>query len=60
MARSGRGAVTRAPSYPTYTPPPRPSPAGYSAYDSYEAEKNKSFKSVHFSFFMLARELTIA
>lgn len=45
MARSGRAAVARAPSYPTYTPPPRPSPAGYSAYDSYEAEKNKSFKT---------------
>ena len=55
MARSGRAAVARAPSYPTYTPPPRPSPAGYSAYDSYEAEKNKSFKSVHFSSFLSLR-----
>ncbi|KAL2053221.1 hypothetical protein ABVK25_006546 [Lepraria finkii] len=43
MSRSGRGAVPRAPSYPTYTPPPRP--AGLSTYDSYEAEKNKSFKT---------------
>lgn len=59
MARTGRGAVTRAPSYPTYTPPPRPSPAGYSAYDSYEAEKNKSFKSAQFPSFMLPRGLTL-
>lgn len=44
MARSGRSAVPRAPSYPTYTPPHRP--AGLSTYDSYEAEKNKSFKFV--------------
>lgn len=43
MSRSGRGAVPRAPSYPTYTPPPRS--AGPSTYDSYEAEKNKSFKT---------------
>ena len=45
MSRSGRGAVPRAPSYPTYTPPPRP--AGLSTYDSYEAEKSKSFKFVN-------------
>ncbi|KAL6720421.1 coatomer subunit delta [Lecanora helva] len=43
MSRSGRGATPRAPSYPTYTPPSRP--AGLSTYDSYEAEKNKSFKT---------------
>lgn len=47
MARSGRSATPRAPSYPTYTPPPRP--AGLSTYDSYEAEKNKTFKLVHLS-----------
>ncbi|KAL8657993.1 MAG: hypothetical protein Q9226_001377 [Calogaya cf. arnoldii] len=43
MARSGRGAVPRAPSYPTYTPPPRTSVTD--PYDTYEAEKNKSFKT---------------
>lgn len=45
MSRSGRTAAPRAPSYPTYTPPPQP--VGLSTYDSYEAEKNKSFKLVH-------------
>lgn len=45
MSRSGRAATPRAPSYPTYTPPPRP--AGLSPYDSYEAEKNKSSKLVY-------------
>ena len=44
MSRSSRGALPRGPSYPTYNPPPRP--AGLSTYDSYEAEKNKSFKYV--------------
>ena len=44
MARSGRGVAPRAPSYPTYTPPSRP--VGIDTYDSYEAEKNKSFKYV--------------
>ncbi|KAI9721709.1 MAG: hypothetical protein M1812_002043 [Candelaria pacifica] len=43
MQRSGRNAVSRAPSYPTYTPPTRPSVPD--TYDSYEAEKNKSFKN---------------
>ncbi|KAL8759269.1 MAG: hypothetical protein Q9199_000882 [Rusavskia elegans] len=43
MARSGRGAVPRTPSYPTYTPPPRTSVAD--SYDTYEAEKNKSYKT---------------
>ncbi|MCJ1274569.1 hypothetical protein MMC21_002365, partial [Puttea exsequens] len=43
MSRSGRGAGPRAPSYPTYTPPPRA--PGLGTYDSYEAEKNKSFKA---------------
>ncbi|KAL8703308.1 MAG: hypothetical protein Q9201_003499 [Fulgogasparrea decipioides] len=43
MARSGRGAVPRTPSYPTYTPPSRPTVTD--SYDTYEAEKNKSFKS---------------
>lgn len=45
MSRNNRGAAPRAPSYPTYTPPPRP--AGHNTYDSYEAEKNKSFKLVN-------------
>ena len=44
MSRSGRGALARGPSYPTYTPPPRP--AGISTYDSYEAEKVKSYKYI--------------
>lgn len=44
MSRNGRSAVPRAPSYPTYSPPTRP--AGLSTYDSYEAEKSKSFKQV--------------
>lgn len=48
MARSGRGVVPRTPSYPTYTPPPRSS--GQDTYDSYEAERNKSFKSVQYYF----------
>ncbi|KAL9102888.1 MAG: hypothetical protein Q9163_002011 [Psora crenata] len=43
MSRSSRGAAARAPSYPTYTPPPRT--VGPSTYDSYEAEKNKSSKA---------------
>ncbi|KAK4696430.1 coatomer subunit delta, partial [Lecanoromycetidae sp. Uapishka_2] len=43
MSRSGRSAVPRAPSFPTYNPPPRA--PGLSTYDSYEAEKNKSFKT---------------
>jgi len=43
MARSsGRNAVPRTPSYPTYTPPSRP--AVTDTYDSYEAEKNRSAK----------------
>ena len=42
MSKSGRGAATRAPTYPAYTPTPR-APA-QSTYDSYEAEKKKSFK----------------
>jgi len=40
-ARSGRGAP-RTPNYPTYTAPSRPTPA--ETFDSYEAEKNKTFK----------------
>ena len=44
ISRSGRGAVPRAPSYPTYTPPPRT--PGQSSYGSYEAEKNKAYKCV--------------
>lgn len=42
MSRGGRGAIPRAPSYPTYQAPQR-APA-QSSYDSYEAEKNKSSK----------------
>jgi len=42
MARSGRPAAPRTPSYPTYTPPVRASVPD--TYDSYEAEKNKSFR----------------
>ncbi|KPM46300.1 Coatomer subunit delta [Neonectria ditissima] len=42
-ARSGGrpGGMPRTPTYPTYTPPSRTSAAD--TYDSYEAEKNKSF-----------------
>ncbi|KAL8761853.1 MAG: hypothetical protein Q9184_002056 [Pyrenodesmia sp. 2 TL-2023] len=43
MARSGRGAVPRTPSYPAYTPPSQP--ATTDSYATYEAEKNKSFKT---------------
>lgn len=43
MARSGRSAVPRTPSYPVYTPPPRPTT--HDNYDSYEAEKNRSYKA---------------
>jgi hypothetical protein len=43
-ARSGRGAVPRTPVYPTYTPPTRSAVAD--TYDSYEEEKNKSYKYV--------------
>jgi hypothetical protein len=39
-ARSGRG-IPRTPVYPTYTPPARTNASD--SYDSYEAEKNKSF-----------------
>jgi hypothetical protein len=39
-ARSGRG-MPRTPVYPTYTAPSRPSAT--ESYDTYEAEKNKSF-----------------
>jgi hypothetical protein len=41
-ARSARaGGMPRTPVYPTYTPPARSS--GPDTYDSYEAEKNKTF-----------------
>ena len=43
MSRSGRGNMSRPPTYPTYTPPPRTT--NVSSYDSYEAEKSKSMKS---------------
>ncbi|KAI5212506.1 hypothetical protein E4T38_00518 [Aureobasidium subglaciale] len=41
--RSGRANMPSAPSYPTYTPPPT-QPAVTDTYDSYNAEKNKSFQ----------------
>ncbi|EEH15968.2 hypothetical protein PABG_06055 [Paracoccidioides brasiliensis Pb03] len=40
-ARSGRGVTPRAPSYPVYSPPTRPTPT--EAINSYEAEKKKTF-----------------
>lgn len=45
MTRSGRGpgGVPRTPTYPTYTPPPT-QPAMTESYDSYNAEKNKTFQ----------------
>ncbi|KAJ5167311.1 Coatomer subunit delta [Penicillium canariense] len=39
--RTGRGVPPRAPNYPIYTPPSRPSVP--ETYDSYEAEKKKTF-----------------
>ncbi|KAF4123248.1 coatomer subunit delta, partial [Geosmithia morbida] len=39
-ARTGRAVAPRAPNYPTYTPPSKPSAE---ITNSYEAEKNKSF-----------------
>jgi hypothetical protein len=42
-SRSGRGNMASAPSYPTYTPPPQQA-AVTDTYDSYNAEKNKSFQ----------------
>jgi len=41
VSRAGRNAAPRTPVYPTYTPPAR---TVTDTYDSYEAEKNKSFK----------------
>lgn len=43
VSRSGRNAVPRTPVYPTYTPPARSTVSD--TYDSYEAEKNKSYKT---------------
>ncbi|KAG9244130.1 hypothetical protein BJ878DRAFT_507674 [Calycina marina] len=43
VARTGRVAAPRTPVYPTYTPPVRA--ADMQTYDSYEAEKSKTFKS---------------
>ncbi|KOS18720.1 Coatomer subunit delta [Escovopsis weberi] len=40
-ARAGRSNVPRAPTYPTYTPPAQSNVQ--SAFNSYEAEKNKTF-----------------
>jgi coatomer subunit delta len=37
----GRGVASKAPQYPTYQPPSRPTVTD--TYDSYEAEKNKTF-----------------
>ncbi|CAJ2506066.1 Uu.00g001960.m01.CDS01 [Anthostomella pinea] len=41
-ARNVRPGAPRTPVYPTYTPPSRRTPV--ESYDSYEAEKNKSYK----------------
>ncbi|KFY36779.1 hypothetical protein V494_04975 [Pseudogymnoascus sp. VKM F-4513 (FW-928)] len=43
VSRSGRNAPPRAPNYPTYTPAARTPTT--ETYDSYEAEKNKSYKA---------------
>ena len=40
-AQYGRGLTSKAPQYPTYTPPARPTVPD--TYDTYEAEKNRSF-----------------
>lgn len=40
-ARSGRSMAAAPPSYPVYTPPSRPSMSP--AFDTYEAEKKKTF-----------------
>ena len=40
-AQYGRGLTSKAPQYPTYTPPARPTIPD--TYDTYEAEKNRSF-----------------
>ncbi|KAF3913269.1 hypothetical protein AA313_de0209827 [Arthrobotrys entomopaga] len=50
MAKSGgrpggMGNTPRSSGYPTYQPVTQASPAATSTYDSYEAEKNKSFKA---------------
>lgn len=37
----GRGVAPKMPQYPTYTPPPQPTVTD--SYDSYQAEKNKTF-----------------
>jgi len=44
VSRSGRNAIPRTPVYPTYTPPAKTTVTD--TYDSYEAEKNKSYKYV--------------
>ena len=43
VSRSGRNQPPRAPNYPTYTPPAHPTTT--QTYDSYEAEKNKTYKA---------------
>ncbi|KAA8568726.1 hypothetical protein EYC84_007724 [Monilinia fructicola] len=43
VSRSGRSAIPSRPQYPTYTPPTQS--ANTETYDSYEAAKNKSFKT---------------
>lgn len=43
VSRTGRNAPPRAPNYPTYTPAARTPTT--ETYDSYEAEKNKSYKA---------------
>ena len=44
LSRSNRASMPKAPSYSTYTPPPRA--PSQSTYDSYEAEKNRTYKFV--------------
>jgi hypothetical protein len=43
VSRSGRNMPTRTPAYPSYTPPARA--ATTETFDSYEAEKNKTYKA---------------
>ena len=60
MAKASRGAggggSARTPSYPTYNPPARPSVSD--SYDSYEAEKNKTFNKYARSRAYGSRKLT--
>lgn len=55
-ARSSRGAAPRAPNYPAYTPPARPSVP--ETFDSYEAEKKKTFAKYVDCFFIIPSQRT--